>query len=134
MPAHSLPFVTHKVGDPPHRYAIRDARRSADLFWTGDDWSKALEDARLYGEPADLDRAVKRLRRRHLRRHEPKQLYMLTVIVTVHADEAVSRGDAERFLRDALVLGIDRRRCGDGPTANSLVEVGVPLISLEGGR
>lgn len=134
MPAHSPPFVAHKVGDSPHRYAIRDARRSADHFWTGNGWSEALEDARLYGEPADLDRAIKRFCRRHLRRHEPKRLYMLTLIVTVHADEAVSRGDVERFLRDALVLGIDRRKCGDGPTVNSLVEVAVPLISLEGGR
>ena len=81
-----------------------------------------------------MARTVNFLTRRHLRRHEPERLYLMTVVVRVHADESVSRQDVERFLREALVLGVDHQRHGTGPTPKSLVEVLVPVISLEGDR
>jgi len=105
-----------------------------DHFWTGEGWSRRLRDARLYHDPDDVAMTVARLTHRHLRRHLPKRLYLMTTVVRVHADESVSRQDVERFLRDALVVGVDHERYGTGPTADSLIEVTVPLISLEEGR
>jgi len=104
-----------------------------DHFWTGEVWSRRLSDARLYADPEDVAGTVKRLTRQHLRRHLPKRLYLMTTVVRVHADESVSRQDVERFLRDALVVGVDHERYGTGPTPNSLVEVVLPpVMSLEG--
>jgi hypothetical protein len=116
------------------RFVIRDGRRLVDHFWTGQGWSRRLCDARLYADPEDVARTIDRLTRRHLRRHEPMRLYLLTLVVRAHAPETVSRQDIERYLRDALVVGVDHERCGTGPTPDSLVEVIVPTISLEGDR
>ena len=69
---------------------------------------------------------------RHLRRHEPKRLFLLTVVVQVHAPEHVSRADVEKYIKDALVVGVDHQKYGTGPTEDSLVDVVVPVISLEG--
>lgn len=104
-----------------------------DHFYTGRGWSRRLFEARLYHAPDDVAKMVERLTRQHLGRHEPKQLFTMTV-VRVHADEDVSKGHVEDYLRSALVLGVDHERCGTGPTADSLIEVSVPIISLEEGR
>lgn len=118
---------------PDHpRFVVRDARRLVDHFYTGRGWSRHLHEASLYHDPNTVARTIDRLTRQRLRRHEPKQLFTMTVVVRVHADESVSRQDVERYLRDALVVGVDHERYGTGPTQNSLVEVVVPVISLEG--
>ncbi len=129
-------FKIRLVGPPEHpRFVIRDHRRLADHFYTGRGWSRRLSEARLYANPDVVARTVKRLTLRHLRRHEPRRFYLLTLIVRVHADESVSRADVERYLRDALVVGVDHERYDTGPTPNSLVEVVLPpVISLEGDR
>ena len=136
MPRSSGPFRIRLLGQPDHRrFVIRDGRRLIDMFWTGSKWSRKLRDARLYHDPKCVARTIARLTRRHLRRHEAKRLYLLTLIVRVHADESVSRQDVERFLRDALVIGVNHERCGTGPTPNSLIEVVLPsVIKLEEGR
>lgn len=135
MPRQRVPFRIRLVGQPQHpRFVIRDARRLVDHFWTGKSWSRRLSDARLYANPDDVHRTVERLTRQHLRRHEPKQLYVLSLVVRVHAPEEVSRQDVEKYLRDALVVGVDHERYGTGPSPDSLVEIVVPVISLEGGR
>lgn len=134
MPRHRSPFRARLVGrSPDHpRFVVRDARKLVDHFWTGEGWSRRLRDARLYHDPDDVATTVARLTRKHLRRHQPNRLFTMTVVVRVHADESVSRQDVERYLRDALVVGVDHERYGTGPTPNSLVEVVVPVISLEG--
>jgi hypothetical protein len=135
MPRQRALFKTRLLGPPEHaRFVIRDNRRLLDMFWTGNGWSRRYQDARLYQDPDDVTNTVKRLTRRHLRRHEPKRLFTMTLMVRVHADESVSRKDVERYLRDALVVGVDHERCGTGPTPDSLVEVSVPIIGLEEGR
>jgi hypothetical protein len=123
------------ASDAHPRYLVRDARRPGDLFWTGTGWTPNLAEARLYADPERASRTINRLNRRHLRRHHPKRLFLLTLVVRVHADETVTRSNIERYLRDALVVGVDHGRCGTGPTPTSLVEVEVPpVISLEEGR
>ena len=137
MPRSSTPFKIRMVGRrPAHpRFVIRDGRRLIDHFYTGQGWSRRLQDARLYHDPDVVARTIASLTRRHLRRQEPKRLYLMTVVVRVHANENVSRQDVERYLRDALVVGVDHERYGTGPTPNSLVEVVLPpVISLDGGR
>ncbi len=136
MPRNFAPFKIRMVGPSPDhpRFVIRDARRVAELFWTGKRWSRKLRDARLYYDPDDVAETVERLTRQHLRRHQAKRLFKMTVIVRVHADESVSRADLENYLRKALVLRIDKERFGTGPTPDSLVEVVVPAISLEEDR
>ena len=129
------PYKIRLVGPPEHpRFVIRDARRLVDTFWTGRGWSRRLRDARLFADPDDVATVVERMSRRYLRRHEPKRLYLLTVMVRVHADESVSRRDLENYLKDALSVGVDYEQYGHGPTEGSLVEVVVPAISLEEGR
>ena len=135
MPRNSDSFKVRLVGPPEHpRFVIRDNRRLIDHFWTGNGWSRRLRAARLYANTDDVAKTVERLTRQHLRRNEPKRLYLLTVVVRVHADESVSRQNVERYLRDALVVGVNHQKCGHGPTPDSLVEVVVPVISLDGGR
>lgn len=134
MPRQRAPFRIRLVGrSPDHpRFVIRDNRRLVDYFYTGRGWSRRLRDARLYYDPDEVARAIDRLTRRHLRRHHSKRLYLITAVVRVHADGSVSRADVERYLRDALVVGVDHERYGTGPTPASLVEVIVPVINLEG--
>jgi len=136
MPRRSGPFRIRLLGQPDHRrFVIRDARRLIDMFWTGKGWSRKLREARLFADPDDVKRTTDRLTRRHLRRHEAERLYVLSLIVRVHADEAVSRSHIERYLQNALVMGVDHERCGTGPTPDSLVEIiPPPVISLEEGR
>ncbi len=135
MPRRCAPFKIRLLGPPEHpRFVIRDNRCLVPHFWTGRGWSRLLSKARLYHAPDDVGKLVERLIQSHLRRHEAKQLYMMTILVRVHADESVSRQDVERYLRDALVVGVDHERFGTGPTPDSLVEVVVPVISLDGGR
>ena len=135
MPHSNALFRTRMVGDDHFpRYIVRDNRRLVDHYYTGWGWSRHVRDARLYADPDRATNTVKRLTRRHLRRHEPKRLFTLTIVVRVHADESVTRGDIETYLNDALVVRVDHERHGTGPTSHSLVEVVVPLISLEGGR
>ncbi len=135
MPRSSAPFKIRLVGPPEHpRFVIRDNRRLVDHYWIGKGWSRRLRDARLYYNPNEVSRMVKRLTLRHLRRHETKRLYLMTLVVQVHAPEHVPRQDVEHYLRDALVVGMDHERCGTGPTADSLVEILVPVIGLEEGR
>jgi hypothetical protein len=135
MPRHPAPFKVRLVGqgqDYP-RYVVRDARRVVDHFWTGKGWSRRRLDSRLYHDPDEVAATVKRLTLRHLRRHELKGLYLMRVVVRVHATEDVSRHEIERYLRAALVVGVDHDRFGTGPNEGSLVEVIVPSISLEEG-
>ena len=136
MSRRSAPFKVRIVGHSPDhpRYIVRDARRLVDHFYTGRGWSRRLQDARLYHDPELAGETVKRLTVRHLRRHEPRRLYLMTIVVRVHAPENVSRHSVERFLRDALVVGLDHEKYGTGPTPDSLVEVSVPAIILEEGR
>lgn len=135
MPHRRTLFRSFLLGPPDHpRFVIRDGRRLVDHFWTGRGWSRHREDARLFADPDDVNKRIASLTRRHLRGHIPKRLYLMTILVRVHADEQVSRGDVERYLRDALVIRVDHRRCGTGPTPDSLVEVVVPLISLDEGQ
>lgn len=137
MPRRTDLFKIRIIGRcPDHpRFVIRDARRVAERFWKGNGWSRSVRDARIFADPEDVARTIGRLTRRHLRRHQPKELFTLTLMVKVHANESVSRQDVERYLRDALVVGVDHDRCGNGPTPGSLVEVSVPVISLDdGGR
>lgn len=135
MPRKTALFCIRMVGRPEHpRYVIRDARRLADHLFTGRGWSHRLRDARLYHDPDDVNRTVARLTRRHLRRHKPKHIYLMTLVVRAYAEEDVGKGDVERYLRDALIVGVDHNRHGTGPTPDSLVEVCVPVISLEDGR
>lgn len=135
MPRQRAPFRIRLLGPPEHsRFVIRDGRRLVDHFYTGRGWSRRLSDARLYHDPDVVASAVGRLTRRHLRRYLPKRLYLMTLVVRVHADEDLSKGDVENYLRSALVLGVDHERCGTGPTADSLIEVSVPIISLEEGH
>src|SRR5947208_3152498 len=105
MPRSSTPFRIRMVGrSPDHpRFVIRDTGRPVDHFWTGRVWSRRLYDARLYADPDDVARTIARLTQRHLRRHETKQLFTMTVLVRVHADESVSRANVETYLKDALV-------------------------------
>ena len=132
MARSSAPFKIRLLGPPEHgRFVIRDGRRLIDCFWTGKGWSRSLGLARLFADPDDVARTVKRLTLRHLQRHEPKRLYLLTLVVRVHAPEHVSRQDVELYLQNALVVGVDYERCGTGPSEDSLVEVVVPVISLE---
>ncbi len=133
MPRRSGPFKVRLLGQPDHRrFVIRDARRLVDHFWTGKGWSRKIRDARLFAGPKIVATTIDRLTRRHLRRHEQKRLYVLPLIVRVHADELVSRSQIERYLQDALVIGVDHERCGTGPTPNSLVEIIPPsVINLE---
>jgi hypothetical protein len=120
---------------PDHpRFTIRDNRRLIDHFWTGMGWSRRLRDARLFADPDFASKTIKRLTLRHLSRHEPKRLFTLTIVVRVHAPEDVSPADVEKYLKNALVVGVDHERCGHGPTPDSLVEIVVPAISLEEGR
>lgn len=136
MPRERALFKIRMVGQRPDhpRFVVRDARRLVAHFWTGKGWSRRLRDARLFADPADVARTIKRLTLTHLRRHQPMRLFLLTLVVQVHADEEVSKGEVEDYLRSALVFGVDHERCGTGPTADSLVEVVVPVISLEEGR
>lgn len=133
MPARFRLFRPRLVGDDRHpRFVIRDGRRIVDHYWTGSKWSRKLRDARLFHDPDDVTRTVARLTRRHLRRHEAKRLYLLTLIVRVHAVESVSRSHIERYLQHALVIGLDHKRFGTGPTPDSLVEIiPPPAINLE---
>ena len=136
MPRQHVPFKIRMVGQSHdhHRYLIRDNRRIVDHYYTGKGWSRRLRDARLYADPKLAARTVKRLTLRHLRRHEPRRLYLLTVVVRVHAPEYVSSHDVETYLKEALRVGVDHRKYGIGPTEDSLVEVVVPVINLEEGR
>lgn len=133
MPRRSGPFRIRLLGQPDHRrFVIRDARRLIDMFWTGDGWSRKLREARLYHDPKSVATTIDRLTRRHLRRHGQKRLYVLPLIVRVHADESVSRAAVERYLRDAMIIDVDHQTYGTGPTPNSLVEIiPPPVISLE---
>ena len=71
---------------------------------------------------------------RHIRRHEAKRLFTMTIVVRVHAPEDVSSQDVEMDLKDALVVGVDHQRYGTGPTEGLLVEVVITsVISLEEG-
>lgn len=134
MARSSAPFRVRLLGPPEHpRYIVRDARRLVDHFWTGKGWSHRLRDARLFADPNDVARTVKRLTLSHLQRQEAKQLFLLTVVVTVHAPEEVSRQDVEHYLQNALIVGMDYQKYGTGLTEDSLVEVVLPpVISLEG--
>lgn len=123
------------LGPSKHsRYVVRDNRRHADHFWTGRGFSRRLTDARLFVDPDDAARTASLLTRGHLRRHEPERLYLLTLVVRVHAPEDISRQDVEKYLKGALFVGVDHRRYDTGPTEGSLVEVLVPVIRLEEGR
>jgi hypothetical protein len=136
MPRSSAPCKIRLVGqsyDHP-RYILRDARHLLDHFYTGRGWSRDLSQARLYADPELANKTAQALTVRHLRRHEPKRLFLLTAVVRVHAPEDVTRADVENYLKDALVVGVDHKRYGTGPTADSLVEVVVPVISLEEAR
>ena len=136
MPLSSAPFKIRIVGqrhDHP-RYILRDNRRLVDHFWTGKGWSRRLQDARLYADPELASRTAQAITLRHLRQHIPRQLFLMTIVVQVHAPEDVSRADVEHYLRDALVVGVDHRKYGTGPTEDSLVEVVVPVINLEEDR
>lgn len=136
MPRDRALFKIRMVGQRPDhpRFVVRDARRLVAHFWTGKGWSRRLRDARLFADPDDVARTIKRLTLTHLRRHGAKRLFTLTVVVRVHAEVAVSRHDVEDYIRKALVLGVDHERHGTGPTPGSLVEVVAPVISLEEGR
>lgn len=135
MPDSTAPFKVRMVGQPQHgRFVIRDGRRLVDHFWTGSGWSRRLSNARLYADPDHANKTALTLTLRHIRRHEAKRLFTMTIIVRVHAPEDVSRQDVEMYLKDALVVGVDHQRCGPGPTEDSLVEVVVPIINLEEGR
>lgn len=135
MPRHRAPFKLRLLGPPDHnRFVVRDARRLVDTYWTGKGWSRSLGLARLYADPDDVAKVVEQMTRLHLRRHEPKRLFTMTLVVRVHAPEDVTRADVEHYLRDALVVGVDHRKYGTGPTEDSLVEVVVPVISLEEGH
>jgi hypothetical protein len=134
MPGPSSPFRLKKLAsDNRHRYAIRNARL-AGHYWTGSGWSPNLAEALLHGDANSASRTLIRLNRGHIRRHQPKRVFLLTLIIRAYADEGVSRGDVERYLKAALVARLDHKRCGTGPTPGSLVEVVVPVISLEEGR
>jgi hypothetical protein len=88
------------VQDParrPKRRSPSFCRRIVDRFYTGRGWSRRLSDARLYADPEDVSRTVKRLTLRHLRWHEPKRLYLITLVVRVHADESPSRRSRGRM-------------------------------------
>lgn len=135
MPRSNAPFTIRIVGrrSDVQRFVIRDARRPAEMFWSGKGWSRRIQDARLFADRDDVNRTIDRLTRRHLRRHHPKRLYLMTILVRVHADEDVSRCDIENYLKDSLVVGVDHERYGTGPAPDSLVEVVLPsVISLEG--
>jgi hypothetical protein len=136
MPLQHAPFKLRMVGKSPDhpRFTIRDNRRLVDHFWTGQGWSRRLQDARLFADPELASKTALALTLRHLRRHEPRRLFLLTVVVRVHAPEDVSSHDVETYLKDALRVGVDHKRYGTGPTTDSLVEVAVPVISLEKGR
>src|SRR5689334_12382609 len=111
MPRQRALFKIRMVSHAEHpRFVIRDNRRLAELFYSGRGWSRRLSDARLFADPEDVARTIDRLTQRHLRRHQPKQLFTMTLVVGVHADESVSRQDIERYLRDALVIGVDHER------------------------
>jgi hypothetical protein len=135
MPSQRAPFKIRLVGRSPHhhRFVVRDSRRLMDHFYTGKGWSRRLSEAGLYADLDDVSKTVERLTRQHLRRHEPRRLFTMTVMVRVHADDSVSRSDVETYLKEALVVGVDHERYGTGPTPNWLVEVVLPpVISLEG--
>lgn len=135
MPRSSVPFKVRLLGPPEHhRFVLRDNRRLVDHFYTGKGWSRRLQDAELYADPELANKTTQALILRHLRRHEPKRLFLLTVVVTVHAPEDVSRHEVETYLKDALVVSVDHEKYGTGPTPDSLVEVVVPVIILEEGR
>ena len=109
--------------------SIRDTRRLVDHFWTGKGWSRRLRDARLYHDPDDVARTIDRLTRRHLRRHQPKRLYLLTARRPGPRRRVrLPAGDVEKYLQDALVVGVDHERYGTGPTPDSLVEVMLPRL------
>ncbi len=135
MPRSSVTFKVRLLGPHEHhRFVIRDNRRLVDHYYIGKGWSRRLRDARLYADPGLASKTAQALTLKHLRRHEPRRLYLMTIVVRVHAPEDVSRHNVERFLRDALVVGLDHEKYGTGPTPDSLVEVSVPAIILEEGR
>lgn len=134
MPFSQSPFRLRMLASDLYpRYAVRDARRPGDRFFTGRGWSANLGEARLYSDPEQAFRTVNRLTIRHLRRHRPKRVFLMTVVVRAYVAEGTRKADIERYLGDALVVGVNYKQHGTGPTPDSLVEVVPPLvISLEG--
>lgn len=135
MPAQSTPFRLRQLASDTHpRYVVADSRRPPECYWSGSSWTANLGEAQLYSDSQRASRTLQTLSIRHLRRQQPKRLFLLTLVVRAHADETVSRTDLEKFLQDALVVSVNHQKHGMGPTPNSLVEVLVPVIHLEEGR
>ena len=98
------------------RFAIRNHKGE---FWTGEEWSSAQDECRLYSEAnsALLDAEKLKLERyEHLPCHE----FVAPVVIRIYAEEEPDRETLISWLQRSHRLNILATECGNGPEAGTL--------------
>ena len=115
--------------DHARRFVIQ---RGDDQFWTGNEFSRVLDTAKVFRDHKKAQVAVNAILHRKYR-DKPVRRFRLEMEVNLVAADAgsVSRDVLIKFLADSMRIDFETSVFGDGPFEDSLVTARVKLATLE---
>ncbi len=120
------------------RYLGNDERRLFGLqrgdfkFWTGENWSRILDKARIFHTHKAAQAACSALQYA-MYKGRPLRTFKVTVTVTLVADdvERISQEELTSFLAEAVKMDVDNVSFEDGPVDGSFVQLRMLLGTLK---